>query len=248
MTRTLRHLQALLALSLTALPLIAAAVDTREPYPSGPSTLEVYGIRYGHGEDADADRGIASVMGLAWGLDPSSDAYLFTGLRSSDEQLGGIDFLALGLFHNLYSGEFKLDAYGELRAFGPGLALVSRLAGLEYNLDMDGWGLLARTAWQWESDGVNQQGEAVVGRRAKYSEAIYYRSSAVEEIFYELTQEAMKEFANSGDHGTERTSMAFGYNRVVGRQMELILEARRFVAPPGGERTWDFTLGAVLIW
>ncbi len=226
----------------------ALAVDTWEPYPKGPGTLEFYAVRYGHGAAADSLRGYATMLGPAWGLSPTAHAYLFTGISSGDDHRGGVDFLTLGLFRNFYEGRaLKLDGWAQMSAFGPGLGLSARQFGLEYNLDLNRWGMFARTAWEWENEGVGDDGAALIGRRTLYTEGIYVQPSGRVQLLAELNQETLSGFDTLANE-SRTTSWAFGYNRVVSETTEMILEARTYEAPEGGERTWDFTLGAVTVW
>jgi hypothetical protein len=236
---------------MTALMLLAGsalAVDTWEPYPSGPATLEFYATRYGEGAPGDSLQGFALVGGPAWGLMPTTHVYLFLGMSNSDLHLGGVDFLSFGLFRNLYDGRvLDLDAYAQLDAYGPGLTRSARLAGLEYNLDLKHWGLFARTAWTWENDGADAGGKAVVGRRGLYTWGGYIRPSDKVQILAEMNRESLSGFASLADE-SRTTSWALGYNRQMTEQVELILEARVHEAVGDADRVWDFTLGAVTVW
>ena len=226
----------------------ALAVDTWEPYPPGPATLEFYGLRYGEGSDADSLKGLALFGGPAWGLSSTTHIYLFTGISSSEEHRGGIDFLTLGIFRNLRDGKaLDLDIYAQLDAFGEGLGLSTRLAGLEYNLDLNRWGIFARTAWRWENDGVDAAGKSVIGRRGLFTWGAYLSPSPAVQIMAEMIQEAPSGF-QSFANDSRISNWAIGYNREVTPQVEAIFEARAHEAIGDGDRTWDFTVGAVTVW
>jgi hypothetical protein len=223
-------------------------VDTWEPFPSGPSTFELYVQRYGQEAPLDSLRGYRVFGGPSWGLTPKVHASLCTGLTSSDLHLGGIDFLALGLFYGLFDGKvFDFDAYGLLSAFGEGLGLSSRLGGLEANLDFQYWGAFARAAWSWENDGADAEGEAVIGRRGCFTYGAYVEPSPRAQFLAELVQEDMRGFESRPDD-FRNTSWAVGYNRQITSQVELIFEGRAHEPVSGEKRIWDFTLGAVTIW
>ena len=241
-----RGLLALLGIVLFAGP--ALAVDTWEPYPAGPATLEVYGLRYGQGDDDNAARGYAVILGPAWGLSPTTHAYLFTGISSSDEHHGGLDFLTLGLFRSLWEGRaLKLDGWLQMTACGEDLALSTRQAGLEYNLDLRRWGFFVRTAWEWENDGTDDGGTAVIGRRLLNTEGVYIQASDRVQLLAEINQESLSGWQSVANE-SRTTSWALGYNRIVTKSTELILEARAREPQGDGKRSWDYTIGAVTVW
>lgn len=238
---------ALGALSILVLATPAAAIDTWEVYPMGPSVLEVYGIRYGHGAEEKADRGLALMLGPAWGLSSTTHAYAFAMINSSDELEGGLELMSLGLFHNLLDRSLKLDLFGELIAHGDGLRQVGRLLGTELNLDGSNMGLFGRGAWVWSPDGANAAGEAVVGRELLLTEGIYIKMGAKTEMLAEWRQVKSQGF-QSRETKWRSNSYAFGFNSVVSRYAELILEARRWEPASASAETWSFTVGFVTVW
>jgi hypothetical protein len=244
MPRLRSLLPVLLVFVLQAAPV--RAIDTFEPYPVGLHAAEAYMIRVGSGSGDPAARGFAAVSGLAVGLAGRSHVYGFMGLSSDDRQEGGLDFVNLGLFQNILNGRaVDLDFWLELTAAGEGLASASRGAGLELNYDGPRGGLFWRGAQHWEPGGE----EDSVGKRRLYSYGIYFQAGPKAQVLAELQQESLSGFA-TGDEDRRTTSWALGLNRKLSPITEMILEARAQEPPKGSslDRTWDFTVGWVVVW
>ena len=224
----------------------ALAVDTWEPYPVGLRAFEFYGLRYGHNTDGDDTKGYGLMGGPAVGLTGRDHVYLFTGLSSSDQHLGGVDFLTLGFFQNILDRGFDLDYWLEITAFGEGLGLASRAAGLELNFDGPRGGLLWRGAMNWENDGFDGSGNPVIGLRTVHTYGIFWQLSPLVQLLADMRQESVSDFESLADDN-RLSSWALGYNRVLSDTTEFILEARAHVHAEG-DRTWDFMLGWVVVW
>lgn len=225
----------------------ALAVDTWEPYPTGLRAFEFYGMRTGFGAGEDADRGYGLVAGPAVGFGPRGHAYLFTGVSSSDEHLGGVDFLTLGMFQNIIDRSFDVDYWLEIATFGPALGLASRGAGMEFNFDGPRAGIFARIAMNWENDGVNDEDKAIIGNRNTYTYGMYWQISPLAQFLGEIQQASTSGFESIANE-SRMTTWALGFNRIVSETTEVIFELRANEPPEGGDRTWDATFGWVVVW
>ena len=226
-------------LLLLALVPSALAVDTWEPYPMGPGAIEFYFTQCGVGLSGPDGQSKSLVIGPAWGIHESAHIYLFTGIAYPEMGPGGVDFLSMGIFKNLYGGfekPFKLDAYFEMGAFGPGLGFSSMAAGLEANLDFEGLGLYARPIINWFHDGLGEGDSAM-----SLSSGIWYGIGGIAEVFAEVS---FAEESNEFEHA----SSALGFNVLITKEVELILELRSPEPAEGADRSFDITLGAVTVW
>lgn len=216
----------------------AFAVDTWEPYPLGPGAIEFYLTRSGLGRDGAEAKANSIVIGPAWGLHETTHLFLFTGIHHPDEGAGGLDFLSLGIFRNFYGGferPLKLDAYFEMSAFGPGLAMSSMLAGLETNLDFEGLGLFARPSLSWVAEeGGDDQSEFALSL------------GLWQQLFERVQLLAELRFAESGEQ-LDLESTAIGLNALATEEVEIILEWRGH-ENKYGDPSFDITLGAVTVW
>ena len=232
-------------LALLALAAPALALDTWEPYPRGAATLEVYATRWGQGNDLDADKGWRADLLSAWGLDPRTHAWLAVGLTTDDGLEGGADFLGAGVFRTLRDGPFKLDVFAQLAAVGPGLAAASRQAGLEINVDEEGWGVYTRPIWEWTRD--EAAGGGVVARRLVWANGLMIQLRPDTQFLVEWAHES-RDGWRSVDNESRSLYWAAGLNRVVTEDLEVIMEARRWEPEDGEDPAWDFTIGAVAVW
>ncbi len=225
-------------LILTLVP-AAMAVDTWEPYPMGPGAIEFYFTQSGVGLEGPDGQSKSLVIGPAWGIHESTHVYLFTGIGYPEMGSGGVDFMSMGIFKNVYGGfdkTFKLDTYFEMIASGPGLGLSSMAAGLEANLDFEGLGLYARPTINWFHDGVGEGDSAM-----SLASGFWYGIAGMAEVFLEVgLTEVDDEF--------EHASSAVGLNVLVSKEVELILELRSPEPAEGADRGFDITLGAVTVW
>ncbi len=232
------------AISMTAST--AKAIDTWEPYPVGLHAFEAYGQHYGMGADTTAARGQRLNGGLAVGLNSRSHVYSFMGLIGDEDLRGGIDFLTMGFFQNLLDSTFDMDVFMELAAFGPGLGAMSRNMGVELNFDAPRGGLLWRGVMGWENDGVDDQDETVIGRKLTMTYALYWQISPVAQLLADLQTTGTSGFQSLTDE-SRMTSWALGFNRVLSETTEFIVEARA-QEPAAGDRSWDITMGWVVVW
>jgi hypothetical protein len=217
----------------------AFAVDTWEVYPMGPSGIEFYMTRIGNGLEGPEGQATSLTIGPVWGIHETMHLYLFTGITHPDEGDGGLDFLNIGIFRNFYGGAdktFKLDAYWELSAFGPGLGMSSSLTGLEANLDFEKLGFYGRPAVSWFHDELGERDSAF-----SVSTGAWRQLCPKGQLFVELV------FAEVGED-LETQSYAIGLNRLVSEQVELIFELRSSEPPEDTGRSFDITLGAVTVW
>ncbi len=222
-----------------ALPLAAGAVDTWEPYPMGPGAIEFYFTQSGIGIEDDAAGSKSLVLGPAWGIHESAHLYLFTGISHPKMGPGGVDFLSLGIFKNLYGGfeaPLKLDAYFDISAFGSGLDASGMMAGLELNYDADGIGLYGRPAMNWFHDGEGEGDNAL-----SLATGAWFAVAGIAELFVEAT------FAELNEE-LEHSSTALGLNVLSTKEVELILELRSPEPADGEDRSFDVTVGAVTVW
>ncbi len=222
-----------------ALPMTAFAVDTWEPYPMGPGAIEFYFTQSGIGIDDDAAGSKSLVLGPAWGIHDTAHLYLFTGISHPKMGPGGVDFLSLGIFKNLYGGftaPLKLDIYFDISAFGPGLGMSGMMAGLELNYDADGIGLYGRPALNWFHDGEGE-GDSALSLAA----GAWYAVAGIAEFFVEAG------FAEVDDE-LEHNTTAIGLNVPSTNEVELILELRSPEPAEGEDRSYDVTVGAVTVW
>ncbi len=225
----------------------ALAVDTWEPYPVGLRAFEFYGMRTGFGNEADADKGYGFVAGPAVGFGDRGHAYLFTGVSSTDEHLGGVDFLTVGFFQNLIDRSIDLDYWLEIATFGPGLAMASRSGGLELNFDAPNGGLFGRMAMSWENDGLDAEDKAIIGTRRSTTAGMYWQASPLVQLLGEMRYESTSGYDSIEDE-SRMTSWALGFNRIVSETTEIIVEVRSNEPPEGGDRSWDVTMGWVVVW
>ncbi|MBN2170436.1 MAG: hypothetical protein JW819_03830 [Candidatus Krumholzibacteriota bacterium] len=243
-----RHIIRLAAGLLAALALAAPALalDTWEPYPRGAAALELYATRWGQGNDLDAAKGWRADLLPAWGLDERTHAWLAVGLMADDGLAGGADFLGAGVFRTLRDGPFKLDVFAQLAAVGPGLAAASRQAGLEINVDEEGWGVYSRPIWEWvrDDDGA---GGGVVARRLVWANGMVVQARPDLQFLIEWARESLDGW-RSVENGSRNLYWAAGLNRVVSEDLELIMEARRWEPVGDEDPAWDFTIGVVAVW
>ncbi len=224
----------------------ARAIDTWEPYPVGLRAFEAYGQRFGVGADTAAERGQKLNGGFAVGLNAGSHVYSFMGLVGDDDMLGGIDFLSMGYFQNLLDRSLDVDFWMELASFGPGLEVMNRSVGVELNFDAPRGGLFWRGALSWENDGLDAADETVIGRSLGMTYGLYWQISPVAQLLADMQTANTSGFETLEDE-TRMTSWALGFNRVISETTEFILEARA-QEPAEGDRTWDLTMGWVVVW
>jgi len=227
----------------------ARAVDTYEVYPLGLSAAEAYLVRFGQGADTEDQRGLLAITGAAVGVTARSHAYVFTGLISDDRHEGGLDFLTLGYFQTLIDQTaFDLDGWVELGARGEGLGEARRGVGIEVNYEGPRGGLYWRGTQHWERD-AGEPGEAAIGQRRRFSYGLHLRVGPAGQLLAELRQESLDGYRSLAA-GSRTESWALGFNRTLSKTTELILEARA-VEPPADtdrDRSWDLTLGWVVVW
>ena len=136
-------------------------------------------------------------------------------------------------------------AWLELTALGEGLGASQRGIGVEVNYDGPRGGLFWRPIQHWERDGDTD----TIGRRREYHYGVYGNVGPKAQVLAELVQESVSGFETLPDD-RRTASWAFGFNRALNETTELILEARA-VEPPDGsglDRSWDFTVGWVVVW
>jgi len=217
----------------------ALAVDTWEPYPGGAGAIEFYVTRGGIGDGDSVDGKTSVVLGPSWGIHETTHLSLYTGIVDPDESEGGLDFLSLDLFRNLYGGfvrPLKLDAYFGMTAFGPGLDMSSSLAGLEANLDFEHTGLYARPSISWFHDETGGRDHSIALAAGLWRQLGERTQLLGEATFSE----------REGDLKHETT--AAGVNVQLSGEVELILELRSGKPTTGSGRSYDATVGAVTVW
>ncbi|MBM4116911.1 hypothetical protein FJ251_04085 [bacterium] len=245
-----RFARALLALLIALGARSALAIDTFESYPIGLHAAEAYLVRYGQGADDDALRGYLAINTLAVGLTGRSHVYACTGLSSTDRYEGGLEWLTAGYFQTLVDQQaLDVDGWAELGARGPGLETATRELGVEVNYDGPRGGLFFRGTQRWERDGENEGGDPVVGLRRRFSYGIHFKLGPAAQLLAELRQERLADY-QSLESGSRTESWALGFNRKLNQTAELILEARAMEPPADSEldRSWDLTLGWVVVW
>lgn len=228
----------------------ALAIDTFEPYPVGLHAAEAYLVRYGQGADDEALRGFLAINGVAVGITGQSHVYAFTGLLSTDRHEGGLEWLTAGYFQTLIDQEaLDVDGWAELGARGAGLETATREVGVEVNYDGPRGGLFFRGTQRWERDGEDEEGDPVVGLRRRLSYGIFFKVGPMAQVLAELRQERLAGY-ESLENESRTESWAFGFNRKLSQTTELILEARAIEPPADSDldRSWDLTLGWVVIW
>lgn len=89
----------------------------------------------------------------------------------------------------------------------------------------------------------------MIGLRRRFSYGLHFGVGPSGRLLAELRQESVDGFESLADE--RRTeSWAFGFNRTLSKTTEMILEARA-VEPPADtdlDRSWDVTLGWVVVW
>lgn len=228
----------------------ALALDTYEPYPIGLHAAEAYLVRYGQGTDDDSLRGFLAIEGVAVGLTSRSYVYAFTGLRSTDRHEGGLDWLKAGYFQTLIDQQaIDVDGWAELGGYGPGLVAASRQVGVEVNYEGPRGGLYFRGTQDWERDGDDEAGDPVVGLRRRLSYGVHFKLGPAAQLLAELRQERLADY-QSLESSSRTESWALGFNRKLNQTAELILEARALEPPADSDldRSWDLTLGWVVVW
>lgn len=227
----------------------ATALHLLSPYGPGASYLEIQAQRRFHDAESDSLRGYDFMLQLGWGLRPSLSAYCLAGLSSSDAYSGGLDFVTAGLRRQLFDRSMLADLIAEIEAFGPGLTATRRRLGYELSQEGDGWGLYQRGSWSWEGDGLNADGNTVVGRRQLLSEGLWMQTSPTVSLLFELRHPQTNGFQSLAN-GDGDPVWVIGYIRRLDEKIDFLFDASRVPNPESddGGKLWHFGLGLIVRW